>query len=138
MPLNHETVTANHPVTGKPVELDKGILILILELWRRDIKTNFSCEGSEKVRGYISFPSHDDIDKFLRALLPLVTDDEMKIRIGDKVGKVPWEQRWQWGWHPAAVRGGESYQVYMWHEDVTRVTGLLIADAIGWKVHEDA
>ena len=135
MPLHHDTVTASHPLTGAPIDLDKGIVILLCELWSRGIMTEYSCEGNHERPAYISFTSHTDITAFVALLAKYVRHEDMLLRIGIKHGKIEYKTRWSWGWTPdMRGRNIERYQVYMYPPDVPILTGILIADSVGIMV----
>jgi hypothetical protein len=57
----HPTHFTWYPKEGIWVALDFGIIDDTLMLWRLDLETLYSCEGSRRSTRYIKFASHDDM-----------------------------------------------------------------------------
>lgn len=71
---NHVQVRAFYPAYRKFIEVDAGILHLLIALWETKIFTCNSCEEIEPGIIWIEFYSNNDIEKFLLILIESLED----------------------------------------------------------------
>lgn len=71
---NHVQARAFYPAYHKSIEVDAGILQLLIALWDAKIYTCNSCEEIEPGIIWIEFHSNEDIERFLLILIQSLED----------------------------------------------------------------
>jgi len=79
---NHETVDLDY--FGNIVKIDKDLCDIIQRIWKKNIKTNYSCQGDEHNSAYITL-SKNNLRKLLNEFPAVTPVIKVSIFVNDKI-----------------------------------------------------
>jgi hypothetical protein len=69
-PRGHLQVVVWCPWRGYAIEVDEGIAPMLRWLWDHDVRTRYSCEGSQREPAWIDLGCAENVERFV-AVMPL-------------------------------------------------------------------
>lgn len=100
----HVQTRAFYPACRKSIEVDAGIMHILLILWDAEIITCNSCEEIEPGMMWIEFYSNEDVEKFLWILIE---------SLGDQIYSHP--EADDWFCYRILGQGGESLRSWQYY-----------------------
>lgn len=61
--MSHPQVAVRHP-SGERVQVDERLAVSLIALWKLGIATDYSCQGDDDCRAYLSFADLASADRF--------------------------------------------------------------------------